>query len=132
MKEVLDTRFLVAHFAPEDDAMRERTTARMRSIRRRGNGVLPALVLGEFFNQVCQRSGRDSAQQICEYLLLSGLDVVPLRPGTAMAAGEIRCAHRRVPMGDCVVAALAQELDGCVVSDDPHFKEIRGLRVGWI
>lgn len=132
MKEVLDTRFLVAHFAPEDETMRRKASEKMRTLRRSGNAVLPTLVLAEFFNQVCQRAGAAVAEATCAALLHSGMDVVPLSAETAQSAGRLRCSHRRVPLGDCIIAAEARIQHGRVITDDPHFREFPDVKVAWI
>jgi len=132
MKEVLDTRLLLAHFAPEDEAMGKRTRERFHALRRSGGGLLPVLVLAEFFQQVCQRAGAAEATAACEALAHGGLKILPLTAEVAMAAGRLRCSHRRVPLGDCIVAAEAVRQEARVISDDPHFREIRGIRTAWI
>ena len=132
MKEVLDTRFLLEHFFNDEPRALERARSRMRDLRRRGDGVLPALVLTEFFDQVCRHAGSKEATRTCEALLLSGLSVHPLTTEVALAAGRIRCAHHDMPIADCVIAATAQVVRGRVLTDDPHFSKVKGLRTTWI
>ncbi len=104
----------------------------MRDLRRTGDGVLPTLVLTEFFDQVCRHAGSKEAIQKSEALVASGLDVHPLTSEIALAAGKLRCTHRDVPIADCVIAATAEALRGRVVTDDRHFRRIRGVRVAWL
>ena len=132
MKEVLDTRFLLTHFFSDQPRVLERARSRFRDLRRNDNGVLPTLVLAEFFDQVCRHAGSREATQKCEALQMSGLDIYPLTPEIALAAGKIRCSNRDVPIADCVIAATAATLDGRVVTDDPHFSKLKGLRTVWI
>ena len=132
MKEVLDTRFLLTHFFSDQPRVLERARSRLRDLRRNGNGVLPTLVLTEFFDQVCRHAGSREAAQKCEALLVSGLDIHSLTPEIALAAGKIRCNHRDTPIADCIIAATATTLDGRVVTDDPHFSKVKGLRTVWI
>lgn len=132
MKEILDTRFLVTHFFSDQPRVIEQARSRMRDFRRSGNGVLPTLVLTEFFDQVCRHAGSREATQKCEALMVSGLDIHPLTSEIALAAGRLRCTHRDVPLADCIIAATAEILHGRVVSDDPHFERLRGIRVAWL
>ena len=45
-------------------------------------------------------------------------------------SAELRSRHG-VPMADSVIAAMAQ-MHGCpVMSDDPHFREMDGLKTRW-
>ena len=132
MKEILDTRFFIEHFFSSDAEVLERTRKRIRDLRRRGDGVVPVIVVAEFVDQACRRAGRREAREKAEAILQSGLAIEPLRPAVALAAGALRCSHRGVPMADCVIAATADEVRGRVVSDDPHFRQLKGVRVAWL
>ncbi|GAI05271.1 unnamed protein product [marine sediment metagenome] len=58
-------------------------------------------------------------------------DVVDVDYETAIRSAEFRSRHR-IPMADSVIAATAQ-IHGCpVVSDDPHFQKIEGIKTRWI
>ncbi len=132
MREVLDTRFLIEHFFSDDPETVEKARGRLRNLRRTGSGVIPTIALAEFFCRVCERAGRKRAEQCAESLLASGLSVFPLTPRTATLAGGLRCKLRDVPMADCIIAATAIQVRGKVVSDDPHFKRFRQVKVEWI
>ncbi len=132
MIEVLDTRFFIEHFFSTDPAVHEKTRQRVTELRRRREGVVPLIVVAEFADQACRTAGRREAEQKARAIVESGLSVRPLDPSTAIAAGIRRCANRRVPLADCIVASVADALDGRVVSDDPHFKQLRGIRVTWL
>src|SRR2546428_120371 len=59
-------------------------------------------------------------------------DAVALDIGLARDAGFLRCVHRDLPMADCVIAATALRVEGRVVTNDPHFAKVKGLRTTWI
>ncbi len=132
MREVLDTRFFIAHLVEGDPRVHDRTRAKLRDLRRRGDGVVPTIVVAEFFDQACRRAGRRDATRMCDAILASGLDVRPLTAAVARAAGALRCGNRDIPLADCVIAATAAQLGGKVISDDPHFRELRGVSVAWL
>ena len=132
MKEVLDTRFLITHFFSDQPRVLERARTKLRELRRTVNGVLPTLVLTEFFDQVCRNAGSREATEKCEALIVSGLDIQALTAEIALAGGKIRCSHRDIPIADCIIAATALRLGGRVVTDDPHFSKVKGLRTTWI
>ena len=132
MKEVLDTRFFVELFFSADAQVLARAREKLRDLRRRRAGVVPTLVLAEFYDQSCRRTGKREASKAWEAILASALEVQPLTPSIARAAGALRCQHRDIPMADCVIAATAAELGGKVVSDDPHFAGLRGTQVVWL
>lgn len=132
MKEILDTRFLITHFFSSQPHVLESARAKLRDLRRTGNGVLPTLVLTEFFDQVCRRAGSREAAEKCESLIVSGLSIQALTSEIALAGGRIRCNNRDVPIADCIIAATAMHLGGRVVTDDPHFSKVKSLRTTWI
>ncbi len=132
MIEVLDTRFFIEHFFSTDPEVHEKTRSRIRELRRRREGVVPLVVVAEFVDQACRRAGRREAEQKGQAILDSGLAIQPMDSATAVAAGALRCSHRRIPLADCIVATVSGRLRGRVVSDDPHFDDIRGTRVAWL
>jgi len=130
--EVLDTRFFIEHFFSADSTVREKTRNRVTELRRRKEGVVPLIVVAEFADQACRFAGRREAEEKSRAIVESGLQVSPLDPAMAIAAGARRCSNRRVPLADCIVATVADSLGGQVVSDDTHFKQLRGIRVRWL
>jgi len=132
LNDILDTRFFIAHLVEDDLEIHERTRAHLRELRRRGGGFVPTIVLAEFCDQACRHAGRKPAGAMCDAILASGLEIAPLTVEIARASGLLRCRHRDVPMADCVVAATAAERKGRVISDDPHFAGLGGIRVAWV
>ncbi len=132
MKEVLDSRFLVTHYFADNEETLSRTRTKLAKLRRERRGILPSIVIAEVTNTVCRSGGRAEAHAKLRALEHSGLEVVPLDVGLARDAGLLRCAHRDVPMADCVIAATALRFGGRVVTNDPHFSKMKGLRTTWI
>ena len=119
-------------FFSADAQVLARAREKLLDLRRRREGVVPTLVLAEFYDQACRRAGTREASKAWDAILASALATQPLTPEVARAAGALRCRHRDVPMADCVVAATAADLGGKVVSDDPHFAGLRGTKVAWL
>ncbi len=132
MKEVLDSRFLLVHYFSDDGPTQARTRARLAALRKERRGVLPSIVVAEVLNTICQRAGRAEARARFRSLERAGLEVVALDPPLAHDAALLKCAHRNLPMADCIIAATALRFRGAVLSDDPHFSRIEGLRTAWI
>ena len=132
MKEILDSTFLVTHYTTDDERILSRTRAKLAALRRERRGVLPSVVVAEVTNAVCREGGREKALAQLGALEHAGLEVVPLDIGLARDAGLLKCVHRDVPMADCVIAATALRLGGRVVTNDPHFAKVKGLRTTWI
>ena len=132
MKEILDSRFFAALFFPQNLATKDAALKKLRQLRRQGRGILPSIVIAEVANIICREGGRELALAHIRSMEASGLTIVPLDGEIAADAGLLRCTYRAMPLADLVIAAIAFRDDGRVISDDPHFREIRGLRVAWI
>src|SRR3972149_2468127 len=107
MKEILDTRFLLVHAFTDTTAMRDRARRKMEDVRRTREGVLPTVVISEFFSHVCRRAGKREAERHVTSLLAAGLRIEPLTPTIAVAAG----GHRRGPRGDPVAPCPGPAVD---------------------
>jgi len=132
LKEILDSKFLLTHYGAKDEEVLSRTRTRLAVLRKERRGVLPSIVIAEVANAICQEAGRAEALAKLRALEHAGLEVVQLDPELARDAGLLKCMHRDLPMADCVIAATALRLGGRVVSDDPHFSKVKGLRTTWI
>ena len=132
MKEILNSKFLVTHYSTDDEKVLSRTRTKLAALRKERRGILPTIVIAEVTNVVCREGGRDKALAQLRALEHSGLEVVPLDVGLARDAGLLRCRHRDLPMADCIIAATALQLGGRVVTNDPHFSKVKGLRTTWI
>ena len=98
----------------------------LRSVRDRKVSVV---TIHEVYRIDLGREGREVARLRSE-TIRRDFDVVDMDYKTAVRSAELRSRHR-VPMADSVIAATAQ-MHGCpVVSDDPHFQRIEGLKTRW-
>lgn len=124
---VLDTTFLVLHYFSDDEVVLTKTRQALRTSRKLGNkGILPTMVLAEFYAQTYKRTGRDVADKYFREIVNSGLAIVPLTEDISYQAGLLRAKYKeKVPWGDCIVAATAiWNKAKFVVTEDPHFTEL--------
>ncbi|MBI4257328.1 MAG: PIN domain-containing protein [Thaumarchaeota archaeon] len=132
MKEVLDTRFFIEHFYSSDPEVQRKTREKLRVLAKDGAGIVPAIVLMEVVSVTCEKRGEDEASIRYLSVLRSGLQVANITPEVAKVAGMLRCMHRKVPMGDCVTAAVAITSNAKVITDDPHFEDIESVKRAWL
>lgn len=128
---VLDTTFFTLHYFSRDPNVLERTKAIIRSCRRLGSrGLIPVIVLAEFYALTRKRAGRDVAEKYFSEIKLSGLELVSVNVAMARQAGILRAKyHEKVPWGDCLIAAVVMENRAdIVVSEDPHFHTLKEIR----
>ena len=129
---VLDTTFLILHYFSDDEAVLAKTREGLRVSRKLGNkGILPTIVLAEFYAQTYKRTGRDVADKYFREIVNSGLDIASLTQEVSYQAGLLRAKYQeKVPWGDCIVAATALlNKAKFVVTEDPHFTKISEIEV---
>lgn len=131
MKEVLDTRFFMEYFYSSDKKTQESLRRKLVDLIKRKEGFVPAVVLAETVDLTCRHRGRDEAINRYFSILRSGLNIESMTAETSMEAGLIKCRHRDIPLGDCIIAATARIAGAGVVSDDPHFDKIKGIKRRW-
>ena len=132
MKEVLDTRFLSEYFYSSQLESKKRTTRKLKELIAKNEGILPTIVLAEIIQITCAKRGKDMAESRYEALTQSGLQIQNLTPQIAKHTGFLKSRYKNVPIGDCIIAATAIQNDARIVSDDPHFDEIKETKRTWI
>ena len=71
------------------------------------------------------------AESRYQALVQSGLIIQDLNQEIAKLAGFFKNQYKRVPIGDCVIAATAVTNHGRIISDDPHFDAIQEIKRFW-
>jgi predicted nucleic acid-binding protein len=132
LKHVLDTRFLTEYFYSDHAETKQKATRRMRELIQKKEGMLPTIVISEIIQITCEKRGREEAETRYHALLESGMQIQNLTPTIAKQAGLIRCQHKNMPMGDCIIAATAIANQARILTDDPHFDTIKETKRTWI
>ncbi len=125
-KSVYDTRFFVEYFYSSDAKFLRRLKEDLRSVKER---LVSAVTIHEVHRINLENEGSQVATLRSE-TIRRDFKFVDVDYETAIRSAELRSRHR-MPMADSVIAATAQ-IYGCpVVSDDPHFQGIEGLKTRW-
>ena len=132
MKEVIDTRFLAEHFYSNQAETKRKTTKKLRELTEKREGILPTIVLSEIVQITCETRGKEEAEIRYIALIGSGLQIQDLNQNIAKQAGLLKCQYRNIPMGDCIIASTAIINQARVLSDDPHFDNIKETKRTWI
>jgi predicted nucleic acid-binding protein len=132
LKEVLDTRFLREYFYATDEEAKRKTSQKLKSLLSKGEGILPTIVITEITQITCEIRGKDMAKSRYQALIQSGLQIENLTPTIAEQAGLLKCLYKNVPIGDCIIAATANENHAKILSDDPHFDLIKETKRVWL
>ena len=132
MKDVLDTRFLTEYFYSIDADTKKKTTRKLKELIANNEGILPTIAVAEIVQITCEKRGKDMAESRYQALTQSGLQIQNLTEQIAKEAGLLKCQHRNVPIGDCIIAATAIANHARILSDDPHFDCIKEIKRIWI
>lgn len=130
-RAVLDTTFFVLHYFSGDADIQSKSREVLRLCRRLGNrGILPTIVLAEFYVQAAKRAGREEARKLFDEMRNAGLDMIDMDVQIAEHAASLRHRYQeKVPWGDCIVAASGiNNKASIIISEDPHFDEVKEIK----
>jgi len=125
-KSVYDTRFFIEYFYSDNLEFLEKLKEDLKSIRER---IVSAVTIHEVYHIDLKKEGREVAR-LRSKTIRRDFQVVDLDYETAIRSAELRAKYG-IPMADSIIAAVAQRYKCPVVSDDPHFKDIEGLKTRW-
>jgi predicted nucleic acid-binding protein len=134
MRAVLDTRFFIHSFASNDEQFKKRARTTLQTLQTDNNlGVVPSIVIHEFYKIQLETLGREIAELRTNSILKSDLNIANLDPEIAIEAAKLRCKYTELPTADAVIAATAIVM-ACehVLTDDKHIKQIKETKTRWI
>jgi len=132
LKEVLDSRFLIEHYYSTNTETKQKTSKKLKELIQRNEGLLPTIVISETIKIICEKIGREEAEICYLSIIASGLQIQELNSKIAKQAGLLKCQYKNIPMGDCIIASTAIINQAKILSDDPHYDNIKETKRSWI
>ena len=134
MRAVIDTRFFIASLQSEDDQFKKWARTTLDILERKINvGIVPSIVIHEFYKIQLQTLGKDVAETRVNSLLKLRLQVINLDTSIAIEAAKLRCKYSELPTADAIIAATAMKTaSDCVLTDDSHIKQIKETKTRWL
>ncbi len=134
LEAILDTRFYFSYFNPESE---EVASWSRELIRRASRGEVEvassAVTIAELYGTMGRALGKDVVKMRITSIKASNVKILPVNERVASLAGEIALDHPEIPLADAIIAATALiHAKSTVITDDEHFKEIKGLKVKWL
>ncbi len=127
----LDTTFFALHYFSREKEILSKTKRVLNICRKLGNkGIVPTIVLGEFYALTYKKAGRDLAEKHFNEIVKSDLSIAQLSVKISRQAGIIRRKYKEeIPWGDCIIAAtgLMNKTD-FIITEDHHFKQIKEIK----
>ena len=134
MRAVLDTRFFLDSLQSEDDQFKKWARTTLDILERKTNaGIIPSIVIHEFYKIQLQTLGKDVAETRVNSILKLRLQVINLDTSIAIEAAKLRCKYSELPTADAIIAATAMNTaSDCVLTDDKHIKQIKETKTRWL
>ena len=125
-KVVYDSRFFAELFYSTDESLQKKIGAQ----KVRKERFTSAVVIHEIYRLALKREGRETAK-IKVALTKKDFEVIPVDDQIAQLSADLRHKYQ-LSMGDSMIAATASSLKAVLISDDPHFKQIKEIETAWI
>ncbi len=128
----VDTRFFLTLFLADSSPMKEKTRRKADQLEAQ-RSLVPTIVLHEVYKFEYETLGAEVAALRVDSVVKSNFKILDLDTAIALSAARLRCRYKGLPTADSIIAATAVELkSNTVITDDPHFKEIKEISVEWI
>ena len=132
MPRTIDTRFFLTHFFADTDQLKTKTSRKMVELQRE-SAVVPTIVIHEICKLILDKLGKGVAQLRVNQILASSFKIVELTTQIALTSATLRHEYKALATADSIIAATCMETKSKrVLSDDPHFREIREIRCEWL
>jgi predicted nucleic acid-binding protein len=134
MKAVLDTRLFIDSMTFEDPQFQKWSRTTLQTLQKTGNsGIIPSIVIHEFYQFLLKRLGKDVAELQTSSVLKLDFEVANLDVPIAVEAAKLRCKYAELPTADAIIAATGIVLGcDCVLTDDKHIRQIKEVKTKWI
>ena len=134
MKAVIDTRLFIDSLTREDEQFKRWAKSTLQTIQTSENlGIIPSIVIHEFYKFQLENLGKDVAELRVNSLLKLDLKIVNLDIPIAIQAAKLRCKYAELPTADAIIAATAITMScDYILTDDKHIKQIKETKTKWI
>ena len=134
LKVILDTRFYFSYYNPESRKIADWSKSVVQKI---SKGQITAasstITITELYNTIGKILGTDAIKLRVASAKSSNISIIPVTENIAELAGKITLNTPKIPLADATIAATALiHAKGVVVTDNEHFKTIKGIKVKWL
>lgn len=130
-KFLIDTTCWIFFFRAKRDAHDLKMRKLVKSLEQKQKVVTCGMILAEFIQGL-----GNSESEIKARIALERHECLPMTKKVFISSGEISqqlmTRGLKTPLSDCLIAAVCLEHDVTLVTDDPHFKRFKNLRLKYI
>ena len=125
-RSIYDTRFFFDYFFSPDKAAIRSLKANLQDT---GKKMVSAVTIHELHRLNLKKLGGETAK-LRSIFIRNEFKIIDIDYEIAIAGAEL-CDRYRMPLADSIIAASALR-EGCLlVSDDGHFRSVKGLETSW-
>ncbi|MDO8616871.1 MAG: type II toxin-antitoxin system VapC family toxin [Dehalococcoidia bacterium] len=128
---VLDAFALIGFFKSEPGIADTMESLFRRAARGEVRLVAATVNVGELYYRTIREFSTRRALEVLAQFEDYTVDIVPVDWPLALDGAALKGVYR-ISYADCIAAALAQRLAATLVTGDPDFEQIPGLRVEWL
>jgi len=134
LRAVLDTRFYFSYYNPENGEVASWTRSIVQGILKGELKVASSVItIAELYGTMGRLVGMDAVKLRIASSKASNILFIPITEDIAHIAGEITLRTPKIPLADAIIAATALiHAHGVVVTDDEHFKLVKGIETVWL
>ena len=134
MKAVVDTRFFIDSLKMRTSNSEKWARLTLQTLQRKENlGIVPSIVIHEFYKFQLQNLGKEVAELRLNSLLKLDLKIINLDIPIAIEAAKLRCKYTELPTADAIIAATAITTSSdYILTDDKHIKQIKETKTKWV
>lgn len=138
IKATLDTRFFFAFYSPssrkQEDWCKTVVLESEKSKKSASHAYLASCItIAELYENMGRLVGRDVVRLRIASIKNSGIGFIPVDEEISELAGDLKLNSGELPMSDAIIAATSRLFSGSrVLSDDPHFNELKNIKLTWI
>ncbi len=125
-KSIYDTRFFIEFFYTHDPSKIKQLK---EELRKKPERLISPVTIYETFRINQRREGKTVATLRSE-AIQRDFSLISLDYELSVQAAKIGEQHR-IPLADSVIAATALQHNATVITDDPHFSQIKNLKTRW-
>jgi predicted nucleic acid-binding protein len=134
LKAILDPRFYFSYYNPESGEIADWSKSLVQKI---SSGQVAAassaITITELYNTVGRILGAETVKIRIASTKSSNIKIIPVTEKVAEFAGKLALNTPKMPLADATIAATALiYAKGVVVTDDEHFRTIKGIKVKWL
>lgn len=124
MSIIWDTGALSLYFADNPEVK----TYMKKIVSGEMQGLVPRLILAEFFYKTWQKLGKEVAQIRLVALRQAPIFEEPIAESDVFEIGMLKVKHSRLSLADCVLIQLAKKINATILTTEKEITTIKGVK----